>query len=63
MEHGHDDFGCRAPFAFVVVDRNTAAIVSNRNTLVAMNDDLDLIAVPGESLVNRVIHDLKDHMV
>ncbi len=62
MEHGQDDFGRRSA-ARVLVDGNAAAVVDDGHRIVDVQRDVDLIAVAGERLVDRVVDDFVDEMV
>src|ERR1700730_4551344 len=44
-------------------DRNSATVIFDRNAIVAQNLDVDLGAMTGQRLVNRVIDDLRDQMM
>ena len=63
VQHGHDDFSRRTTFAFVPIDRYTAAIVNHGNGFIGMDFDLDRVAVTGQGLVDGIIHHLEHHMV
>jgi hypothetical protein len=63
MELRHDDFGGRDAFAFVDLGRNAAPIVLDRDRTVGVQGDRDLVAEAGERLVDRVVHDLVDHVM
>jgi len=45
------------------VDRDTAAVVGDRDRLVRMNRDRDTRAIAGQGLVDRVVDDLENHVV
>ena len=62
VEHGQHDFG-RGPAAGVLVDGNAAAVVDDRDRVVDVQRDVDLVAVAGERLVDRVVDDFVDEMV
>ncbi|KAF1027129.1 MAG: hypothetical protein GAK37_02513 [Pseudomonas sp.] len=63
VKHGHDDLCCRHAFFFVHINRNTAAVVAHGDGLVRVNDDADVVAVAGQSFVDRVIDHLEHHVV
>ena len=63
MEHGHDDFGGRAAFLGLDVDRDAAAVVDDADRAVGVDRDDDVVAVAGERLVDRVVDDLENHVV
>ena len=44
-------------------DRDAAAVVGDRDGVVRMDRDRDRVAVAGEGLVHRVVHDLVDEVV
>ena len=62
VQHGHDHFRSGYPF-LVDIGRNTAAVVLNGDGLIGMNGDGDVGAVPGQRLVDRVVHHLEHHVV
>ena len=62
VEHGQHDFGRRLA-ALVLVDRDAAAVVDDRDGVVDVDRDVDLVAVAGQRLVDRVVDDLVDEMV
>ena len=45
------------------VDGNAAAVVDHRHRAIDVNGDVDLIAEPGEGLIDGVVDDLVDQMV
>ena len=47
----------------MTIDRNAAAVVDDRDRAVDVDRDVDLIAVPGQRLVDRVVDDFVDEMV
>ena len=47
----------------MAIDRNAAAVVDDRDRLVDVDRDVDLIAVAGQRLVYRVVDDLVDEMM
>ena len=47
----------------VLVDGDTAAVVDDRDGIVFMDGHVDLRAVAGQSLVDRVVDDLVDQMM
>ena len=62
VEHGQHDFRGRAA-ARVLIGRNAAAVVDDRDGMVDVERDVDLVAVPGQRFVDRVVDDLVDEMV
>ena len=62
VEHRQHDFRRRLA-ALVAVDRNAAAVVDDRDGVVDVDRDVDLVAVAGERLVDRVVDDLVDEVV
>ena len=63
MQDGMHDFERRALFGRMHVDRDAAAVVLDRNAIVAQNDDIDLGAKSGQRLIDRVVDDLGDQMM
>ena len=47
----------------MLIDRNAAAVVDDRDRAVDVNRDVDLIAEAGQRLVDRVVDDFVDEMV
>ena len=63
MQDGHYDF-CRGPsFLRVHVHGDSPAIIRYGHGIIGVQGDGDLLAVPGKRLVDRIIHDLKDHLM
>ena len=62
VQHGQDDFRRRLA-ALVAIDRNAAAVVDDGDRVVDVDRDVDLVAVPGQRFVDRVVDDLVDEMV
>ena len=65
VQLGHDDLGRRALHLIIVLDagRDAAPIVEDRDGVVGMDRDHDLVAIAGERLVHRVVYDLEHHVV
>ena len=63
MEHRHDDFGGGNALLGVHIDGNTASVVGNRHRFVGVHRDDDLVAVPGQRLIDGVVHDLEHHVM
>ena len=61
QDRQHDFSGGLA--AFVLIDRDAAAVVDHGDRLVDMDGDVHLIAEAGERLVDRVVDDFVDQMV
>ena len=57
VQNGQHDFG-RGLAAGVAIDRNAAAVVDDRDRVVDVDLDVDLVAEAGERLVDRVVDDL-----
>ena len=62
VQLGHHDLGRRAAVGHRI-DRNAAAVVDDRDRVVDVDGDVDLVAVPGQRLVDRVVDDFVDQMV
>ena len=43
--------------------RNTATVIGDRDRAIAVQRDRHRVAVAGQGLVDRVVHDLIDHMM
>jgi hypothetical protein len=67
VQHAHDDLGGAALGLVLVVhldaDRDAAAVVGDRDRVVGVDGDDDVVAVAGQGLVDGVVHDLEDHVV
>ena len=63
MQHSHNYFNCRFFLFFHHVHGNTTAIIYNRNTIIRMDDYLNLSTVTGQGFVNTVVHNLVHQMV
>jgi hypothetical protein len=63
VQRGHHDLERRALGLGVQVDRDAAPVVGDRDRVVAVDDDADRVAVAGERLVDRVVHDLVHEVV
>ena len=62
MQHGQHDL-CSRLSAAVLIYWYTAAVVDDRDGVVDVNSDRDLVTKAGERLVDRVVDDLVDEMV
>ena len=62
VQDGQHDLGGRLA-ALVHVDRNAAAVVDDGDRVVEVNADVDLVAVPGQRFVDRVVDDLVDQVM
>src|SRR5260370_4919546 len=58
-----DEFEGRSVFRGMHIDRDSAAVVLDRNSIVAQNYNVDLGAESRERFVNRVVDDLGYEMV
>ena len=63
VEHGEHDLGRRALLLLVHVHGDAAAVVGDRDGVVRVDRDLDVVALAGERLVDRVVHDLVDQVM
>ena len=63
VQHGHDDFGGGAPLFGMDIHRNSAAVVRHGHRFVGMDRDHHAVAMPGQCLVDGVVHDLENHVV
>ena len=62
VQHGHHDLSGRAP-ALVLIHGDAAAVVDDGHRVVDVDRDVDLIAVAGQRLVDRVVDDLVDQVM
>ena len=65
VQLGQDDFSGAAPELVILVNvgRDAPAVIRHRDRVVRMDGDHDLVAVPGQRFIDRVVDDLEDHMV
>ena len=63
MELGHDHLSRRHAFFMVQVSGDAAAIIGDRDRAIAVQDHLDQITMPGQRLINGVVHHLIDHVM
>ena len=63
VQHGQDDLDGRPTLALDDADGDAAAVVDDADTPVGLQRHLDVVAVPGERLVDRVVHDLVHQVV
>ena len=63
MEHSEHDLNCWKPCLVVDPDRDPASVIADRNRIILVDIDLDLIAVTGKRLVYGVVHDLIHEMM
>ena len=63
VEHGHDDFGRGLLLLLVHLDRDAAAVVDDRDGVVDVDEDVDVLAVAGQGLVDGVVDDLVDQVM
>ncbi len=65
VQHGHHDLGGRTPQLVVGMDLDgdAAAVVDDADRVVGVDDDLDVVAVAGQGLVDRVVDHLEHHVV
>ncbi len=62
MQHGQHDFSRRSTVRHRI-NRDAAAVVDHGHRVVDVDGHVDLIAEPGQRLVNRVVDDLVDKMM
>ena len=63
VQDGEDHLDSRLILRLVEIDRNAATVVDDPHSTVFEHGDQDGVAVSGESLVDRIIHDLVDEVV
>ena len=63
MKHGQDYFECAFMLFLMKVNRNTSAIIDNRDGVVFVDGHLDMGAESRESLIDRVVDNLVDKVV
>ena len=62
VQHGQDHFRRRLA-AFVVIDRNAAPVVDDRDRTVDVDGDVDLIAETSQRFIDRVVDDFVDEVM
>ena len=63
MQHGHNYFRSGTSLFLVNINRNPAAVIFHRYRSVAMYNDFDLLAIPGQGFIDRVIDGFKNHVM
>ena len=63
MQNGQDDLNRGDLLLGMLVDRDAASVVGDGDGVVGVNGHLDMAAVTGQSLVDRVVHDLVNQVV
>ena len=63
VQHGEHDLGGGPLLLLHRVDRDAAAVVGDRDAVVGMDRDLDLVGLAGQRLIDRVVHHLVDQVV
>ena len=57
VKDGHDHFGRRLMLLFVHLDGNAAAVVDDRDRIVHVDEDIDVLAEAGQGFVDGVVDD------
>ena len=63
MQDRHDDLDGGPVFGGVLVNRDATAVVADAHAAVGQDGDLDVVAVAGQGLVDRVVDNLVDEVV
>ncbi len=63
MEYGKDDLKSALAILRHEIDRDTPAIIIDRDRTVPVDDHQDPIAEPGKSLIHSIVHDLVDQVM
>ena len=67
MEYAHDDLGGRAPGLVLVVEfyagGYAATVIGDRNRIVGMDGDDDVVAVTGQCFINCIIDNFEHHVM
>ena len=63
VQNGEDDLDGRTALALDVVDGDAATVIDDPHGSVGQQGHLDPVAVAGQRLVDRVVHDLLDQVV
>ena len=62
VQHRHDHF-CRRYALFMLLSRDATPIITNAYGFIRVNNNIYLVAVSGQSLIDRIINNLEDHVV
>src|SRR5918999_4341878 len=63
VELGEHDFGSGNFFGGMNVDRNSSAVVDDRNAVIDVNGDFDRVAMAHKGFINRVINNFVYQMM
>ena len=63
VQHGHHHFGSGTTFLRMHVDRDAAAVVAHAHRAIVMDGDDYMIAITGQSFVDRIVDDFEHHVV
>src|SRR5690606_30998333 len=63
MKRRHHVFQCRAFLFWMLLNGNAAAVVDDGYGPVLIDDDLDMVAIPREGLIDRVVDDFVNEVV
>ena len=63
VQHGEHHLGGGPLLLLHRVNRDAAAVVGDRDAVVGMDRDLDLVGLAGQRLIDRVVHHLVDQVV
>ena len=63
MQLGHDHLDAALALAWHLVHRDATAVVVHPDAVVGQDGDFNVVSVPGQSLVDRVVDDLVDQMM
>ena len=63
VQNGQDDLDRGDLLLGMLVDRDAASVIGDGDGVVGVNGHLDMAAVTGQSLVDRVVHNLVNQVV
>jgi hypothetical protein len=63
VEFGHHHFHRRTFLLFMDIDRDAAAVISDGDAVIDMNDDVDLGTISPEGFINAVVDQFMNQMV
>ena len=63
VQHRHDNFHGRFVLSGMVINGDTTAVIRDAYPAIGKDGYFDVMAVPGEGFINRVVHDLVHQVV
>ena len=62
VQYRHDHLSRRHTL-FMLLSRNATPIITDAYGFIGVNDNIDLVAVSGQRLIDRIINNFENHMV